>query len=207
MKIEKINSIHNRLKSNSYLVYNDKDEGILIDAGVELADVKKFNINIKAILLTHCHFDHIMFLNELQKYYSCQIYISIMDKLGLLNQDINLSKAFHKTLDFSEIKNNIITFNDNEILNIADISIKCILTPGHTAGSACFLIGKYLFSGDTLFAQSIGRTDLPTSSYLQQKSSLKRLANFDYNILYPGHDRISNKEEQIKNIKFWLSIN
>ena len=51
MKIEKINSIHNRLKSNSYLVYNDKDEGILIDAGVELADVKKFNINIIMILI------------------------------------------------------------------------------------------------------------------------------------------------------------
>ena len=204
MEIIKINSLKNRMGTNSYLLIKNQS-AILIDAGIALEDIEIYNIKLKAIFLTHCHFDHIMFLNELCDFYQCDIYISENDKAGLFDENINMSKFFKKHFIFKGDTNKIKIFKDNEEIKIDDFIVKCLLTPGHTAGSTSFLINDNLFSGDTLFAESVGRTDFATSSPIQQKTSLKKLENVDFYNLYPGHSRMSNKTEQINNIKFWLS--
>ncbi len=204
MEIKKINSLKNRMGTNSYLIM-DNNSAILIDAGISPDDILKYNINLKAIFLTHCHYDHIMFLNELYNFYKCDIYISEKDKNGIFDESINLSNVFKRNFTFDGNKSSIKTFKDNDIIQIGNFNIKCLLTPGHTAGSASFLIEKNLFSGDTLFAESIGRTDFKTSSPLEQKSSLERLEKVDFLKLYPGHSRMSDINEQKTNIKQWLS--
>ena len=194
MQIITLTDKENVMEQNTYLLLKD-NEGILIDAGASLKEIKKYNVKIIAILLTHSHFDHILYLEEVQKYYNCPIFISEDDKQGLFNTKLNLSilwKSFKFNGDLSLIK----TFKDNDILNLNAFSIKCLLTPGHTLGSSCFLIENNLFSGDTLFADSIGRADFPNSSPVKQKSSLERLDKLNYNILYPGHGRTSTKQEQ-----------
>ena len=206
MKIEKITSVKNRLGTNSYLIFNEEKNAILIDAGVDLDTVKNYNLNIKAIFLTHCHFDHIMFLNQLEEFYSCAIYISEIDYKGMFDKEINLSKFFHRDFSINFDKSLIMTFKDGEIIHIDSFKIITILTPGHTSGSACFLVDNNLFSGDTLFADNIGRTDFPTSSVEQQKSSLLKLDSLNYKILYPGHSEISTKEKQKYNINFWFNL-
>ena len=203
MQIITLTDKENVIEQNTYLLHKD-NEGILIDAGASLKEIKKYNVKIIAILLTHSHFDHILYLEEVQKYYNCPIFISEDDKQGLFNTRLNLSilwKSFKFNGDLSLIK----TFKDNDILNLNEFSIKCLLTPGHTLGSSCFLIENNLFSGDTLFADSIGRADFPNSSPVKQKSSLERLDKLNYNILYPGHGRTSTKQEQNTNIKNWLN--
>lgn len=203
MQIITLTDKKNVIEQNTYLLLKD-NEGILIDAGASLKEIKKYNVKIIAILLTHSHFDHILYLEEIQKYYNCPIFISEEDKQGLFNTRLNLSilwKSFKFNGDLSLIK----TFKDNDILNLHEFSIKCLLTPGHTLGSSCFLIEENLFSGDTLFADSIGRADFPNSSPIKQKSSLERLDKLNYNILYPGHGRTSTKQEQKANIEFWLN--
>ena len=203
MQIITLTDKKNVMEQNTYLLLKD-NEGILIDAGASLKEIKKYNVKIIAILLTHSHFDHILYLEEIQKYYNCPIFISEEDKQGLFNTRLNLSilwKSFKFNGDLSLIK----TFKDNDILNLNEFNFKCILTPGHTLGSSCFLIEENLFSGDTLFADSIGRADFPNSSPVKQKSSLERLDKLNYNILYPGHGRASTKQEQKANIEFWLN--
>ena len=85
---------------------------------------------------------------------------------------------------------------DNNVI-IDDLKIKCITTPGHTNCSVCFLLNNDLFTGDTLFNRSVGRTDFPTGNALELRNSLKKILRFNENFtIYPGHDSISTIEEQ-----------
>ena len=90
--------------------------------------------------------------------------------------------------------------NDNKII-IDNLKIKCITTPGHTKCSVCYLLDDNLFTGDTLFDRSVGRTDFPTGNSLELRESLKKILKFNINFtIYPGHNNSSTIEEQkIKN--------
>ena len=140
-----------------------------------------------AVLLTHGHFDHIMGLDGLLREYDIPVYAFESEKEVLNSARLNLSAMMAGTYTFSDAR----YVKDGQILDIGGVQIRVIHTPGHTSGGCCYYIEKegILFSGDTLFHTSIGRTDFPTGSSSQLVRSVKeRLFDLpDETKVYPGH--------------------
>lgn len=176
------------LRTNSYLIsYNNK--GIIVDPG-GISDrldenIKKLS-SIDYIILTHGHFDHILEVKRYQKLTGAKIVIGENEKNFPLDNSLNLCEEFYKKgiENFSAD----ILLKDGDSLDFNGVEIKAIETPGHTIGSLCYLIGNYMFSGDTLFKGKTGRTDLATGNPDDIVSSLKKLYSLedDY-MIYPGH--------------------
>ena len=184
---------------NSYFLVNEKTKNaILIDGGESYKTIKKaqadLGIKVTALLLTHAHFDHAGNAKALQED-GVKVYISKLDAPKLKNQ-LNLASDFGRHFDFLDAD---FTFCDGQVLQIEDITIKVIATPGHTDGSVSFLVDNMLFTGDTLFFQSIGRTDFPTGDRDTLINSVKKLfaLNGDYSV-YPGHDEFTTLEHERK---------
>lgn len=179
------------LRVNTYFLVGEDNRAIVIDSGENYKKVKQVEsecgFKIEAVLLTHAHFDHAGNAKKLQND-GAKIYVSKIDAKKLLNDD-NLSKDFGREFEYLTAD---YTFEDGEILKIFDIEIKVILTPGHTDGSACFLVGSMLFTGDTLFLESVGRTDFKTGNRRELVNSVKKLfaLNGDYSV-YPGHEEFT----------------
>ena len=182
-----VDILYSRIGANSFIGYNEKNEGFLVDPGYNVGDVlinhiKKLGVKIVAILITHGHFDHIHALEEVcNEFPDANVYISEDEVEFLTNTDINLSlepeladQGVHK---LTYVPAHLIKVNDGDIINEAGFEIKVIATPFHTRGSVCFFINKEkaLFTGDTLFFTTIGRSDLPTGSSRTIESSLVRL--------------------------------
>ena len=142
--------------------------------------------NIKYILLTHGHFDHIGYAQALKEQTNAKLAISKADELLLSDNNLNLSMAFFGTGVPKTVAD--ITLEDNDTLMLGDSRVTFISTPGHTKGSGCYIIDNNIFTGDTLMRLSMGRTDFPIGSDDDMKTSLKRLAALqeNYNV-YPGH--------------------
>ena len=175
--------------SNSYIV-SDNGEAILVDAGVEAEEIKKVldkrNAKLKYILLTHGHIDHIVHTDSIKKLYGGEVVINIEDAECLINPSESLGSMMG--LDYVFDKADIIV-NDNDKLEFGNSIVEVIHTPGHSPGSVCFKIGGNLFSGDTLFNQSIGRYDFPKSDGSKLFSSIKdKLFTLPNDTkVYPGH--------------------
>jgi len=174
--------------ANCYLV-SDDDFALVIDPGKYDERIAKFlndNAGVKRyIILTHAHFDHICGAKQLREETNTDILISKNDAEGLFNPKFSLSEYFHirQPIFYADKM-----LDDGEILSIGSKKIECLLTPGHSPGSMCFLIDEILFSGDTLFAGSIGRTDFPNSNHNDMISSLKRLSQLKAETrVLPGH--------------------
>ncbi len=179
--------------ANSYLLIDkESKEAILIDLGGDFTQIKneleKNNATLKFILNTHGHFDHIMGERDAQNIVDVPVFIHENDK----NMVENLPKQLERFgfLQNAESPKNIKTFTENDTFKLGDKEIKVIHTPGHTPGSVCFLIDKNLFSGDTLFYTSVGRTDFEGGSFKELSNSIKeKLFKLDDDItVYPGHD-------------------
>lgn len=176
------------LRVNTYFLVGDDNKAIVIDSGENYKKVKQVEsecgFKIEAVLLTHAHFDHAGNAKKLQDD-GAKIFVSENDAKKLLNDD-NLSKDFGRAFDYLTAD---YTFSDGEELNICGIKIKVIATPGHTDGSVCFLIENMLFTGDTLFLESVGRTDFKTGNRRELVASIKKLfaLSGDYSV-YPGHE-------------------
>ena len=184
MEINKV--VVGDLQVNCYIISNGND-AVVIDAGDDYENIIKEakGKNIKAVLLTHGHFDHTGAVNALQKN-GAKVYISKNEEYMLSDSYSCLSAPFG--YPFNEIKADF-TFDDGDTLNICDIAFKVILTPGHTTGSACFLVNDILFSGDTLFYRSIGRTDFPGGNFevISQSIKEKLYTLPESTVVYAGH--------------------
>ncbi len=186
------------LNVNTYFLVNEKNEAIVIDGGENYKKIKQaeeqFGFKVKALLLTHAHFDHAGNAKKLQDD-GVKVYISSLDAPKLLNDD-NLSSAFGRKFDYLTAD---YTFSDGDLLEVCDIKIKVILTPGHTDGSACFMVDNALFTGDTLFYGSVGRTDFKSGNRDDMINSIKKLfaLSGDYSV-YPGHDDFTTLERERK---------
>ncbi len=174
--------------TNCYVVSNDK-EAVLIDCGedasVVLKEIEKNGQPLTKIIFTHGHFDHIMAANEIKAKTGAKVYVSEDDKDCLCSTEKSLAKNFgisHGQIFYDGILDNEIT--------ICDKSFSVIKTPGHSKGSICLLFEDILFSGDTLFCQSIGRYKEEDEETI--KNSLKFLMTLPDNTkVYPGHGRVT----------------
>ena len=190
--------------TNTYLVYDEKTkQGILIDVAENTDKIYNFiensGIKLKYIVLTHCHADHTKGLKEIKKYYpNTKILIHENDLEGMTNSEINMSYHIETEPNFI---NADIVLKDGDEFDVGNLHIKVIHTPGHTSGSICLLIEDALFSGDTLFKGTRGRTDLPTSSEEDITKSIKEklLTLPDNIIVYPGHGLTTQIGEEKNN--------
>lgn len=186
--------------TNTYLVYDEKTfEGVQIDLADNVKEIKKYveelNIQLKYLILTHCHADHIAGLKEIKKYYpEIKVLIHELDAPGLTRDEINLSQYLEVESNFIEANR---TLKENDIIEVGGMKIKVLHTPGHTAGSISLLIEDALFSGDTLFRGSYGRTDFPTGDSIEMMKSIGRLLKLPgETIVYPGHDQTTKISEE-----------
>lgn len=176
--------------TNCYLVISEKNNAVLIDApsdGEYIVNVaKENNCEIKKILLTHGHCDHIGAVAEIVKLTDCDVYIHEDDEKKLTDPVGNLT-AFFGLLPVERIRE-VKTVKDGDKISLDELEFSVLHTPGHTSGSVCYLISDVMFSGDTIFNLSIGRTDMPDGSYSTLARSLKKLCEIekDYTI-YAGH--------------------
>ena len=176
-------------RANVYFVLGDNGKWLMIDCGAFDDEVKNFiaenDIKVEALLITHGHFDHVYGVkNAVNEHIAALIGENELD--FLYNERLNLGSWFGLKVEApSEIK----TLSEGEH-EICGLNVKVIATPGHTEGSVCYLIDDCLFTGDTMFFETYGRCDLPTSDMNSMISSLNKLFKLDGNIkVYPGHGR------------------
>lgn len=191
--------------TNCYIVYNaETGEGIIIDpaASPSVIDswVRGQGISIRGIFITHGHFDHIGAGEALKKLYGVKVYAHEDEAELACNAILNLSASF----DTDDSVRVDVTMKDGETVEMCGFKIKVIHTPGHTKGSCCYLIDDgssvRLFSGDTLFCQSHGRTDFPTGSERQIYDSItEKLLVLDGGLtVYPGHGESTTIDDEKK---------
>lgn len=193
------------IKTNCYLLSTD-NAAVVIDPGFKTeitSDFLKANAGKeRMILITHAHFDHIGGAERLRAETGVKIGIGELDAPALSDTELNLSDKFHANIEpFSAD----LTFKDGEKFSVGDIPFEVILTPGHTVGGVSYLSGEDLFSGDTLFAGAVGRTDMPGGNLKALKKSLKKLISLPNNTkVYPGHgDFTAVGQEKENNMFVW----
>lgn len=180
------------VQTNCYFLQNtDTNEVVVVDPGAKgeriYEEMTNRGYTIKAVLLTHGHFDHVMGVDGIRKAAGVKVYLGEEESKLIENADLNVSAMFGTPYT---TKADILV-KDGEELELAGIKMKVIHTPGHTAGGVCYYLEeeKILLCGDTLFAESVGRTDFPTSSASALVTAIreKLFALPDEVYVYPGH--------------------
>jgi hydroxyacylglutathione hydrolase len=194
MKIEK--NVVGIIKTNCYLV-SINGNCFLIDPGGDAAEIikKLKNLKLEFILLTHGHFDHLLAVQEvIDAFPDTTIYINPKEN-PIIKFTPNQAKAMG--LNITDFNLKFKSIQDGDEVNFEGKKIKVIATPGHTPGSVCYLLDNTLFSGDTLFKQNIGRTDLLGGDSEQIKQSLNKLAQLpDDTRVLPGHGPDTNIDHE-----------
>lgn len=179
------------IANNDYLLIDeDSNEAILIDCTDYIPELKStldsFGAKLKYILLTHGHYDHLLGVIRTQKEFGCKVYMHKDDKVIVDESDdfmkmVGLPTFEHPTFDKY--------IDENDTFSLGKTEIKVIHLPGHTPGGVGYLIDNMLFSGDTIFLESIGRTDLPGGDSEAIKKSIREkiFSLDDDTIIYVGH--------------------
>jgi len=192
---------------NTYYVRDEiTNKGFILDPGGfspnMLNLIKKDDCDIQYIILTHGHGDHIGGVEQyMQAFSNAQLVACVHEKTMLADPRLNMSRECCGTAITLDAD---LWVNDGEMLQVGEMSLKFIHTPGHTEGGMCILIDNILFSGDTLFQQSIGRTDFPGGSFAAIKNSIhnKLFVLPDETTVYPGHMSSTNIGYEKRNNPF-----
>ncbi len=188
------------LGTNCYILFDEESKlSAIIDPGDYgerfKAYIKSIGIEkLDYILLTHGHFDHIGGVKALKTDFGGKVVIHSLDADCLFDSEKSRADDFNVGIKPSEAD---LIVSDGEKIPFGKSEIEVIHTPGHTVGSVCYKIENHLFSGDTLFAESIGRTDFPGGSFMEMIKSLNRLAKLkgDFKV-YPGHEDLTTLEHE-----------
>ena len=186
-----VKAIINEYTENTYII-NEKQDAFIIDPGAHFKEIKAYiedqNLNVKGVLLTHGHFDHLYTLNKVVAAYDCPVYIYEKERDFLFDPNLNLSNTLNRPITLQD-KQKVQTLVETDILELGNETIRVLHTPGHTRGSICYKYKRFLFTGDTLFKGTIGRSDLPTSNKSDLQNSLIKIMqkNRDNTLVYPGH--------------------
>ena len=183
-----------QLETNCYVVINEETLGcVVIDPGDESNTIMDYiegsQLCCRAILLTHGHYDHVGAVQEVAEQTGCKVYINPRDEgyePGLSGMKYKVPEGIEK-----------VYYDDGDVVTEAGLTFKVVATPGHTPGGVCLICGEALFTGDTLFRGSCGRTDMPGGSMRTEMQSLKRICELpgDYEV-YPGHMDSSTLERE-----------
>lgn len=187
-------------ETNTYVITDGK-QAMIVDPGLESRQLVSIlqDYEVVGILLTHGHIDHIDGIG----FFSCPIYIHQKEVDFLRDDTLNLYRMTGLRPSFRINQLQIITVKDGDTISFGKECIQVIHTPGHTKGSVCYLYQGKLFSGDTLFLESCGRTDLPTGSEKDLKQSLLKLSKLSNSIkVYPGHDQQTTMQHEKKHNPF-----
>lgn len=210
MQVQKL--VLGMFMTNCYIVSGKTQEQCIIidpadDADSILMQLKTQSLIPEAILLTHGHYDHFLAVPKLQEKWSkLPVYCHLLD-CPKEKEEHDMGMVFPTVAAFENVKG----IKEGEKLELAGFEIIVYHTPGHTKGSVLFLIEDGLFTGDTLFRRSIGRTDFAGGDDAQMQASLHRIAkiNGDYQV-YPGHEEVTTLKEEKKfnpYLKSFLFIN
>ena len=179
--------ISGSIGTNCYIIYNEEKQAVVVDpsddAALAEARIAALGLEVRAILLTHGHFDHGGDADRVRRLTGAPVYLHPADRAlpSWLTHGLTADRELA----------------DGDELDFDGLRFKVLHTPGHTPGSVCFLCGDVLLAGDTLFAGSCGRTDLPGGSWKAMAASLRRLAQLegDYTVL-PGHGEATTLSEE-----------
>lgn len=185
-------AVFGKLENNCYLI-TDRATGksALVDCAEDSEEMRAFigDAQLEYILLTHGHFDHITGVKGIKELTGAKAVISREDEPMLSSSRFSLAVFCGGTQNNTMAE---LVVGDGDIITLGESEIKVIATPGHTKGGVCYLCDDKLFTGDTLFFCSCGRTDFPGGSSTEIIASLKKLAALEGNlIVYPGHERTS----------------
>ena len=194
--------------ANTYIITADNKNAIVVDPAHDgvAEEVKKYGLVCQYVLLTHCHFDHVAGVAALQRD-GARVLCGSLEQ-PLVGTKADLFERFGAQREVYRVDE---TLFDGETRELCGVSVQTIFTPGHTAGSACYLVTdkekKALFTGDTLFAGTIGRTDFPTGNMETLRKSLKKLYDMtgDYPI-YPGHEECTTLDRERKTNVFMCDL-
>lgn len=191
------------LPTNCYIVCDTvTNKAVIIDPGAEadriLSAFDETGCELCYVLLTHAHGDHIGGVNKIVKATGAKLGVSVNDADLLNKPELNCYNMIFSA-PFVELKPDIL-LQDNQVLKFGDIEIKCIESPGHTKGGMCYLINDTIFSGDTLFKDAVGRTDLYSGSSTEIIQSIKKLGTLDGNLkILPGHGEFTTLADEREN--------
>ncbi|MBP5171314.1 MAG: MBL fold metallo-hydrolase [Bacteroidales bacterium] len=196
----------NPIQENTYLLSDGQGHALVVDLGNSTAGehrrmqqaIDSAGLQLEGILCTHLHFDHILGIPFLQRQYRCDFHAHRQDESWLHNIS-GIAAAFGLQVPDMELRLEK-TLKDGDHITLGDIDLEVLFTPGHSAGGLCFYAAREqaLFCGDTLFAGSIGRTDLPGGDYATLIDSIrdKLLCLPDETVVYPGHGPVSSIGEE-----------
>ncbi len=179
------------LRANCYIAETAPNQCIAVDIGGQprllLEFLKMKKLELSKILLTHGHFDHISGVAEVAESTGAKIYIHSEDAVMLGSESASLASLI-SCMPFSPVKN-YTKIKDRDEITDGNYTFRVLHTPGHSMGSVCYICDDVMFSGDTLFCCSIGRTTFPGSSPELMVSSLEKIYNLDGNYrVFPGHE-------------------
>lgn len=172
-----------------YIVADDHGAAAVIDPGADAAAIRRtlaaHRLTLSAILLTHAHFDHIGAVDALLDGTAVPLYCHREDIPALRDPAANLSAFFGESLCLAATATPVA---DGDTVTVGELTFTVLHTPGHTPGSVCYAAGDHLFSGDTLFCESVGRMDFPGGDARAMRQSLSRLLATEGDArVYPGH--------------------
>ena len=181
------------MRVNCY-IFGTKEETAIVDPGGNANEICSYveeqGLKVKYIILTHCHFDHILGAQAVKSQTGAKIVACINEAENLNNSSINMTGRFTRTPLSMPAD---LYVSEKDTLTLGEYEFQVIETPGHTSGGMCLYCEteKMLFSGDTLFCESVGRSDFPTGDHQTLMSSIKQKLFVlpDDTTVYPGHER------------------
>ena len=189
MKIEKF--VTGIISTNCYLAINEETkQTVVIDPAAcpsyLMGHIKSEALQVEAILLTHGHFDHIMGVKTVQDMTGAKIYMHELEKDFATDSRLNLSTVIAERQCDPFVPD--VLYHDGDKIPVGNLTFRVLHTPGHTIGSSCLIVKDTIFSGDTIFKGSIGRTDFPTSDPAKMLESVQKVAELEGNYaVFPAH--------------------